>query len=371
MTTESPTVEVTDQTASAVASGNEVAVEQVKDAKPEAAASESFTEQTDSGAKRPSTSLEAAKAAIGVAGTAGDSPNADKKGTDQRPAESPAENADKGTAIDKAIADKSVPFHDHPRWKEVTTAAKALESQVGDLTPKAQRWDALDAKFQETGLAPEDVGPLFDGGAMLKRAGALPQEVNDLMKVGAALKLGDREVVLQLAEPVFATLGLQLVPVLPKEIQEQVELGAISEDAGRRMADAEFGARRERVLRERAEQRVSARDTADSAASQQRRFMQASASWEQRVKATDADWVSKEPHIVTAIQALVKQREPTTEAEVVAICQEAYDQVTRILKSAGGAKPKPAMTPARSGSSTTTAPVPRSSLEAAKLAIRR
>lgn len=369
MTTNSPTVE-TEVTPGAPAAGNEAQVTngQAQDGQPEAAGSESSTE-TNSGAKGPSTSLEAAKAALGTAGTAADSPTADKSGTEKRPADAAAED-DKSTAIDKAIADKSVPFHGHPRWKEVTTAAKALESQVGELTPKAEKWDALDARFQQTGLAPEDVGPLFDGGAMLKRAGVLPQEVTDLMKVGAALKLGDREVVRQLAGPIFETLGLQLVEALPAEIQERIEQGALSEDDGRRLAQVQFDARRERTLRERAEQRVQQRDNVDNAAALEQRLTGASAAWEKRVKATDADFGSKEPHIVAAIEALIAQRQPTTEREVVAICQQAYDQVTRIMKSAGGAKPKP-VTPARSGSSTTTAPVPRNSLEAARLGLTR
>jgi hypothetical protein len=111
---------------------------------------------------------------------------------------------------------------------------------------------------------------------MLKRAGVLPQEVDNLMKVGAALKLGDREVVRQLAAPVFEALGLTLVEVLPKEIQDRIEQGALSEDDGRRLANVEFDARREQSLRERAEKRVQERDNADNAGAMERRFAAAS-----------------------------------------------------------------------------------------------
>lgn len=345
---------------------------QAKDVKPETAVSDSSAEK-DSGAKGPSTALEAAKAALGMSGTAADSPSADK-GTEKQA--EPGTEADKASAIDKAIADKTLPFHTHPRWKEVGAAAKALETQaktlegqVGDLTPKAQKWDALDAKFAETGLAPEDVEPLFEGGAMLKRAGVLPQEQQALYKVGAALKLGDREVVRQLASPVFEALGLTLVEVMPKDIQDRIEQGALTEDDGRRLASVEFDARRERALRERAESRVQERDNADNAGRQEKRFTAAAAAWEARVKPTDADWSSKEDHVVKAIEEMMAVRPPQSEKEVVEYCQRAHDQVTRIMRAA---KPvtRPSVQPARSGSSTATTPVPKSSLEAARLALR-
>jgi hypothetical protein len=369
MTTESPTVENEVVTTTPVV-GNESTQAQAgqnQDAQSGATGSESSAEK-DSGAKGPSTALEAAKAALGLPGTAAESPPASEEGS-KTPVKAGAED-DKSSAIDKAIADTTLPFHKHPRWKEVTTAAKALETEVGELTPKAQKWDALDAKFQETGLAPQDVGPLFDGGAMLKRAGVLPQEVTDLMKVGAALKLGDREVVRQLAAPVFEAMGLTLVEVLPKDIQDRIEQGALSEDDGRRLANVEFKARQEQALRERAERRIQERDNADNAGALERRIEAASSAWEARVRKTDADWASKEEHIVKAIQELVRQREPQNEKEVVDICQRAYDQVSRIMRTAAPRRAAP-VTPTRSGSTTTTAPVPRSSLEAAKIGLTR
>ncbi len=365
MTTESSPVENQAVATGAAEGSNEPAVQNgaTTDVGSETTSQDSSTGQ-DSGAKGPSTSLEAAKKAVEALGTAADSPTAEgetKKG--------PVEGKPEGKP--EAEADKSLPFHNHPRWKEVTSAKKALETEVTDLKPKAERWDALDARFRETGMAPEDVDRLFDGGAMLKRAGAQPQEVDTLLKVGTALKLGDREVVKQLAAPVFEALGLQLVEVLPQEIRDQIEQGAITEDAGRRMADLDFQARQEAARRAAAEGQLSQREQEQQAQDLGRRINAASWSWEQRVKATDADWARKEPFIVEAIQAQVALRPPRSEADVEAICQRAYDQVTRIMRTAPVAT-RPAVTPPRgNGSSTDNRPVPRSSLEAARLAIGR
>lgn len=365
MTTDSPTVESQGATTGVVEGGNEPTQQNVaRDVQPETAGQDSSTGQ-DSGAKSPSTSLEAAKKAVEALGTAAESPTAEGE-AEKRQAEGKPEG--KPEAAD---ADKSLPFHNHPRWKEVTTAKKALEAEVEGIRPKAERWDALDAKFRETGMAPDDVDRLFSGGAMLKRVGVEPPEVDTLMKVGAALKLGDREVFKQLAGPAIEALGLQLVEAIPEEIREQIESGAITEEAGRRMADLQFENRRQTVLRSHTEKQLSEREQTEQAQRNLESINSASWSWEQKTRATDADWARKEPFIVEAIKAQVARRPPQSAAEVEAICQAAYDQVNRIMRSAAPAT-RPAVVPPRgNGSSTDNRPVPRSSLEAAKLAVGR
>ena len=366
MTTESSPVESQAGATGATEGSNEPQVQNgaTTDVGSETTSQDSSTGQ-DSGAKGPSTSLEAAKKAVETMGTAAESPPAEgeagKRQADGKPEGKP----------EAADADKSLPFHNHPRWKEVTTAKKALEAEVEGMKPKAERWDALDARFRETGMAPEDVDRLFDGGAMLKRVGVLPQEVDVLMKVGAALKLGDREIVKQLAGPVFESLGLTLAEVLPQDIRDQIESGAITEEAGRRMADLQLEARLQSARRERTEQTLTQKQREDQAQQFQGRIDSAAMAWERKTKATDADWSRKEPFIVEAIKAQVARRAPQSEAEVEAICQAAYDQVTRIMRTSAPVT-RPAVSPARgNGSSTDNRPVPRSSLEAAKMALGR
>lgn len=314
----------------------------------------------DSGAKGPATALEAVKAALDAKPAADSPPQAEGPGKAGAVESAP----EKLTPDAQAAADKLLPFHNHPRWKEVTTAAKALEGQVTDLAPKAQRWDAIDAKFRETGLSPDDVQPLFEGGANLKRAGATQTEVADLMKVGAALKLGDRQVVQQIAGPIFEALGLQLVETLPPEIAAMVEEGAITEDAGRKMAGLQFTARAAETRRGIAEKQVEQVTERDQAANQDAAFESASASWESRVKSTDADWSRKEPFIVEAIRARLALRTPTSAKEVEQICQDSYDQVTRIMKGSGGQRAS--VRPAVGGNTTTAKVAPRTPLEAVK-----
>lgn len=316
----------------------------------------------DSGAKTPESPLAAVQAALKDGKPAAESPPANgdsQPKAEAKPDEKPAEAADE--------ADKALPFHNHPRWKEVTTAKKALEAQVADMTPKAQRMDQLDVMFRETGLSPDDVGPLFDGGALLKRAGVSGTEVADLMKVGAALKLGDRELARQIAGPVFAVLGLQIVETLPPEIQKMVDEGAVSAEAAHRLASSEFSVAAERAKRERAEATIETETQVSRASAFQMRVVQVASAWEDRQSKSDADWSRKAPHVAEAIKVAVQRRPPTSEQEVTEICESALTQVNRILAMA--APRRPTVTPATGGSTTTVKPVPKTPLEAVRLGL--
>jgi hypothetical protein len=353
MSTGSSTVEDTEVVVDAGVS-NDVVVEQPDKGALETGTPADSPSAEDSGAKGPATALEAVKAAIEVKPAADSPPQGDslpKPGEVAKPAAT-------------AESDKALPFHNHPRWKEVTTAKAAAEAAVVEMTPKAQRWDAIDEQFRATGLAADDVQPLFEGGAHLKRAGVTREEVGNLMKVGAALKIGDRQVVQSLAGPIFEALGLQLVEKLPPEIQAMIDEGAINEDAGKRMAGLQFQSKAEATRREMAEGRETVRSTHEAAALREAEFTRASGVWEARVKAGDADWSRKEPFIIEAIQARVALREPTTAKEVEQICQDSYDQVSRVMRGSGVLRPT--VRPTGGGSSTTVKVAPKTALDAVK-----
>ena len=362
MSTEPSAVEDRVVPAGESANDGAAAIEQNRGA-PETGATADPPVAGESGVKGPATPLEAVKAAL-VDKPAGDSPPPGDKPSQAAGTKEPAE---KPTPEVQAATDKALPFANHPRWKEVYTAKQAAETAVAEMTPKAQRWDALDAKFRETGLTAEDVSPLFDGGAQLKRAGVTHEEIGNLMKVGAALKLGDRQVFQQIAGPVIEALGLQLVEKLPVEIQKMIDEGAITEDAGRTMAGLQHTARAEANRRTVAEGQVQTREQQEAASRLESSFEQASAAWESRVKPNDADWSRKEPFIVEAIKSRLALRRPTSPQEVEQICQDSYDQVTRIMKS--GAPQRRPVTPAGGGSTTTVKAVPQTPLEATKLAL--
>jgi hypothetical protein len=256
-------------------------------------------------------------------------------------------------------ADKRLPFHSHPRWKQVTGENRTLKEQNAALGDKAQRWDVIDSKFRETGLAVDDVQPLFDGGAALKRAGTTTQEVNDLMRVGLALKNGDIQVVQKIAGPVLAALGISLTETMPEHIRKRVEEGALTEEDGRALAIAQRNAKLADTRALRAEAAFSQERNAQVSREMGVKMSNAAAAWEQRVQASDADWSLKAPLIDKAVRELLTQYQPTTEAHAIRICEMAYERINEAAKAFGAAKRKPAINPVAGGSTSTVAPAPK------------
>lgn len=321
-----------------------------------------------SDAKKPASALDAAKAALGLKPAADSSTGT---GTDQQKPPEAAAGDDKTPAAAKdGDADKDPPpFHNHPRWKEVTKRNRELETANGALTDKAQRWDEIDSRFSKSGLSAEDVGPLFNGGARLKAAGATHDELSNLMAVGTALKLGDRAMVLQIAAPVFAQLGLDLVESLPEDLRRQVDEGAMTEDAAKQLVASNIKAQSESYKRTLAERSVQQRDTQASQQNLSHQILSATGAWEERKSKADADWNLKQASVVEAIISRLRVAGAATEEEALEICEQAYEQVNRIFKAAGGPTRRPAIAPVGGGSPPNAVAVPKSPLEAAKLAL--
>lgn len=321
---------------------------------------------SSSDAKKPASPLDAAKAALGLKPAAESSP---ATGADQqKPAEAAAGDDKKPAEAKDGEADPP-PFHNHPRWKEVTKRNRELETANVQLSDKAQRWDEIDTRFQKSGLGAEDVGPLFEGGARLKAAGATREEMHNLMAVGTALKFGDRAMVLQVAAPVFAQLGLEIVEALPEDIRRQVDEGVMTEDAAKQLVSSHIRAQSESYKRTLAERAVQTRDAAADAQATSNQILAATGGWEERKSKADADWHLKQASVVEAIISRLRVARPATEEEALKICDDAYEQVNRIFKAAGGPARRPAIAPVGGGSPPNAVPVPKSPLEAAKLAL--
>jgi len=312
---------------------------------------------TNADATKPASVHEHVKASLDALKAESDS-STDGEGQPTEAAKEPGATPDPKATEE---ADKRLPFHQHPRWKQVTGENRTLREQNAALGDKAQRWDVIDGKFRESGLGADDVQPLFDGGAALKRSGATAQEVNDLMRIGVALKVGDIQVIRKIADPVLAALGMTITEVMPEHIRKQVEEGALSEEAGRSLAIAQ---RDKAVLANRA-QRAEAAFTQERTAQADRdaglRMQNAAADWERRAMAADADWSRKAPLIDEAVRELVAYYKPKTPEQAVRICEMALDRINKAQRAfGGGAHKKPAINPATSGSKATVAPDPKS-----------
>jgi hypothetical protein len=123
-------------------------------------------------------------------------------------------NAPKADAHDPAD-DAKLPFHNHPRWKEVTGQNKALSEKVATLTPDAEQYGKIQSFMDEHHLSHDEVGELFIVGAMAKAGDVRVLQKIDEYRDKLATALGEK---------------------LPADIQDQVDSGAITEAAGKEMS---------------------------------------------------------------------------------------------------------------------------------------
>jgi sialic acid synthase SpsE len=76
-------------------------------------------------------------------------------GDTPQPAE-PAQAEPAASPVSEAEQDAKVPFHDHPRWKQVLEERKTLRERAAALAPLAERMQNVETFMQQNGLAAEE-----------------------------------------------------------------------------------------------------------------------------------------------------------------------------------------------------------------------
>lgn len=248
---------------------------------------------------------------------------------------------------DAVVADADLPFHNHPRWKEVIAERDTFRED-------ATRYGNITQYMETNGLGSEEVAEGFAIMAALKsKDPAKLAEARDYFQSG------------------LNTLDGMLGNVLPDDLQQRVEDGLIDEDGAQELARS----RASETLR--AEQ-ATARTTADTATQADTDRQAASTAmiaaveaWEVRTKATDPDYAKKAALVQTTCQAIVQRtgKAPATPEEALALTDQALVEVNAQLKSL---VPTPrAITPSPRSSSTPTAAEPKTLREAINSAVGR
>ena len=195
--------------------------------------------------------------------------------------------------------------------------------------------------------------------------------VDLLLRTGAAIRAGDHETVLKVVEPIYQRALQALGRKVPDDLQQQVENGYLTEDAakelGRARASAEQAEERARSSESRLQQE---RETAHRA-----RLRTAAERWEAEIKARDAGYGAKHTAVLELFRADVVARGfPKTEAEVADRLNAIYGKVVGMFPAAPPAAPAPVRptkpTPGSSPNAASARPEPRNMLEAISLATR-
>lgn len=320
----SPAGDTAEEAAAAV-SAEATAADAQSDANP---AGSSTADTQDAKQEGPQSLMDVIKDVVKVEET----PQGDSSDPEDGQAKQPEEG--EAEADPKPVADADLPFHNHPRWKEVLQERDALREP-------AEQYGKITAFMQATGLQPEEVAEGFEVMAMLK-SGA-PE---DLTK---ALDYFERNT---------AELRKMLGVELPEDLRTKVDDGFISaEDAtalARSRAEAE-------LLRGQSERERQAREEAAAHAARQQAaagVTNAVVEWEARQKASDPDYAKKAELVELKARALMlKEGPPATPEAAVQLVEKALKEVNGLFKAAAPSRQPIAPMPA--GKSVETTPQPQ------------
>jgi hypothetical protein len=277
------------------------------------------------------------------------------KADEAQPEEKPAENPEAKAEGDKEADDKLLPFHNHPRFKQVISERKdAIKRAEAAERRIAEEYEPLKA---DAGHYQSIVGYMGSNNLSMT-------EVNTGFEIMATMK-NDPLRCLELLRPYYQHLQQFAGEILPDDLAGKVESGDVEEAIARQAAAHRHQAEFERQKRAEVEQRQShdqQRQAQEQAAGQ---IMGALTQWEAQVKSSDPDYAKKEDFVIAELKAVHLSRPPRSAQEAVANAKAAYEKVNGRLAAMRPA-PTPAVPVSSASSITGAREQPKSALEAAK-----
>ena len=301
---------------------------------PETAAADAKQEgQPSSGAgdpdanKKPTSLLDAVKRAVQTPADA-DSSTVETNGASAKDATPPALGLD-DPAKDKARAeaDQKLPFHNHPRWKEVVNERDAYRSDAGE-------YRKITTFMSSNGLSNDEVVEGFQIMALMKTN---PAEAHK--------KISEYK----------ARLDEFVGETLPPEIHKKVEEGYIDADTAKQLAalqaEKQLHVQRQQYAMD--QQALAAKADIHGSV----------VNWEQQMKAKDPDWSAKQELVIDQVKLMLASERPSTPKEALALVERAHSIIKERL-SRFAPQRRPLNTVSSSTSSANAAAVPKSMKEA-------
>ena len=280
--------------------------------------------------KKPASLLDAVKSAVKRSADAGSS-TVETNGASADDAKPPALGLD-DPAKDKAgsEADQKLPFHNHPRWKEVVSERDAYRSDAGE-------YRKITDYMSSNGLSTSEVAEGFQIMALMKTN-----------PVEAHKKISEYK----------AKLDVYVGESLPEDIQEKLRDGFVDKDTAKELAVLKA----EKNLQEQRRQH----EVQQQAEQASKGIYDAVVNWEQQMKVKDPDWSAKKELVTDQAKLLLASEKPSTPEEALALVERANSIIKERL-SRFAPQRKPIGHVASSTSSANAAPVPKSLLEAVRL----
>lgn len=239
--------------------------------------------------------------------------NASKDGINQK--EDPSKLAEK------------LPFHNHPRWKEMI-------QERDQLKPAAEQYQKITTFMNNNSLSTEEMAEGMQVMALMK---------NDPVNAYKRLK------------GYLDNLAPVVGEVLPDDIRQKVDDGFIDEDSAKELArlkaERDFHSQRYLEQQSRQERQVAEQN--------QKAMYESVATWEQAEKAKDPDWSAKYEMVMDRVKSLLAEKQPTNAQEAVEVARRALADVNSRLRPLAGRSAN-LRGPTSSLSSANTRPAPRS-----------
>jgi len=200
-----------------------------------------------------------------------------------------------------------LPFHKHPRWKQVLTERNDLRERVTSLEDPARQFGLVQEFMTKNNLTSSGMADLF---------------------TVAALMQNDPDKAIPVVQNYLEQLQLITGQKLPPDLASQVDEGAITEAAAKELHMARLNVTRSQTAAQEAartsqEQARRVRDTENVSAVN---------AWEQTAKVADPDFDRKKPFVIDAIKVRLAAEPNVNQARAVQIAKEAYASVNDRFK---------------------------------------
>lgn len=299
------------------------------DAKENSQASSSESGDQDAN-KKPKSLLDAVKrAAHGSADE--DSSNSETNGKSAEGTGNPTPSLD-DAAKEKSTpeADKKLPFHNHPRWKEMITERDAYRAESDEFRK-------VTTFMSSNGLSTDEVAEGFQIMALMKTN-----------PVEAHKRISEYK----------SRLDAFVGATLPPDIQKKVEEGYVDEESAKELAmlKAQQGLYQQQQVNAMQQRDQQSRGNIHSAV----------VNWEQQMRVKDPDWSAKQEMVIDQVKLMLQAEKPSTPEEALALVERAHSTIKERL-SRFAPQRRPVTHVSSSTSSAHATAQPRSLLEAVRL----
>ncbi len=227
------------------------------------------------------------------------------------------------TAEQQAEQDKALPFHNHPRWKQVMGENQAMTAKLAAQEAAVTEFNQVRAFMAENDLVPKEVAELFRVGALLKNDPVAAREI---------------------LHGVLTNLDTAIGEILPADLKAKVDDGTMDEATAKEVARLRFQQGHMQTVNQRQQQKSQEQlaneeaQRADEARGQLLGQIQTGVmEWESQVQGSDPDYAILKAHVEREIELNSIKTPPQSAADAVNLCKAAYD---KIKKEFSGLTPK-------------------------------